>query len=150
VRASQRSRGAELTAVGCVLLLITLFANWQEASAQYLGISASSSATGWNGILGVAVGILAILLLVLVVIEMTGFDLRVPRSARSAVAVVLAASIFGLALAKNIVDDHSTLWSYLGVALAAVVVIGSVWSLLAGRPERVPAEPDRTSSVTYG
>ncbi len=41
------------------------------------------------------------------------------------VSAVLAVLIFVFALIKNLSDDYSTFWSYLGVVLAALIAVGA-------------------------
>jgi hypothetical protein len=115
-------RGLQLMLVGSVLLLITTFFNWQEITVEFLGESASGGVSAWHGFLGVVMGLLTIVLLAWLVARLAAVNIAIPVSLTGA---VLAFLIFICALLKNLTDDYSTFWSYLGVVFAAVIAVGA-------------------------
>ena len=131
-------RGLQLMLVGSVLLLITMFFNWQEVTIEFLGEEASGGVSGWNGFLGVVMGLLTIVLLAWLVARLAAVNVAVPVSLTGA---VLAFLIFACALIKNLTDDYSTFWSYLGVAFAALIAVGA-WLQIqeAGGVENLKSE----------
>lgn len=138
-------RGMQIMLVGSVLLLIDTFFNWQEVSIEFLGTKASSGVSAWHGFWGVVMGLLIIVLIAWLVARLAAVDIPVPVSLTGA---TLAFLIFAFALIKNLADDYSTFWSYLGVGLAALVAVGG-WLQVqeAGGVENLRSE---ASSVTSG
>lgn len=130
-------RGAQLMLVGGVLLLIVTFFSWQEVELLDVAVA---SASAWHGFWGWMLGLLTIGLLVWFAVNIGELELRLPAS-DAMTGAVLGALIFVAALLKNLTDDYSTFWSYLGVALAAVIAIGA-WMQLqeAGGVETLRSE----------
>ena len=118
-------RGMQLMLIGSVLLLISTFFNWQEIDFD-LGPLGEGSAgqNAWHGFWGVAMGLLTIVLLAWIVARLAAVDIPIPVSA-AMTGAVLAFLIFAFALIKNLADDYSTFWSYIGVALAALIAVGA-------------------------
>jgi hypothetical protein len=146
-RFNKLSRGMQIMLVGSVLLLISTFFNWQEVSIEFLGTSASSGVSAWHGFLGVVMGLLTIVLIAWLIARLAAVDIPVPASLTGA---VLAFLIFACALIKNLHDDYSTFWSYLGVGLAALVAVGA-WLQIqeAGGVDNLKSEiPSMPSSGT--
>jgi hypothetical protein len=114
-------RGAQMMLVGSVLLLIDTFFHWQEVSISFLGTSASSGINAWHGFWGVAMGLLTIVLIAWLVARLAAVNVPIPPSLTGA---VLAFLIFAFALIKNLADDYSTFWSWVGVGLAALIAVG--------------------------
>ncbi|HLF68004.1 MAG TPA: hypothetical protein VI503_01565 [Gaiellaceae bacterium] len=152
-------RGTQLMLVGAVLLLIDSFFRWQEISIDVLGVEASGGVSAWDDIGGIVMGLLTIVLLAWIVARLAAVDIPIPVSA-AMTSGVLAFLIFAFALLKNLIDDYSTFWSYLGVAFAAVIAVGawlqiqesggieslkseatSLGSSGAAAPAAAPAEP---------
>ena len=141
-------RGMQLMLVGSVLLLISTFFNWQEIDFD-LGPLGEGSAgqNAWHGFWGVAMGLLTIVLIAWIVARLAAVDIPIPVSA-AMTSAVLAFLILVFAVIKNLVDDYSTFWSYVGVALAAVVAVGA-WMLIqeSGGVETLRSEiPGRPTS----
>jgi hypothetical protein len=120
-RLKKLPRGAQLMLVGGVLLLIVTFFPWQEVELLDIAVA---SANAWNGFWGWLLGLLTIALLIWFALNIGELELRLPTS-DATTGVVLAALIFVAALIKNLTDDYSTFWSYLGVGLAAVIALGA-------------------------
>jgi hypothetical protein len=118
-------RGMQLMLIGAVLLLVSTFFNWQEIDFD-LGPLGEGSAgqNAWHGFLGVAMGLLTIVLIAWIVARLAAVDIPIPVSA-AMTGAVLAFLIFAFALIKNLADDYSTFWSYIGVALAALIAVGA-------------------------
>jgi hypothetical protein len=125
------SRGTQIMLGAGVLLLIDTFLAWQEISVEILGVeAASASANAWHGFWGVVMGLALIVLLAWIVASIAGVDIPLPVSG-TMIAAVLSAIIFLFALIKNLVDDYSTIWSYIGVVLAAAIAVGAWLQLQA-------------------
>ena len=124
-RFSRLGRGAQLMLVGSVLLLIVSFFRWQEIEVDLgpLG-EASGGVSMWDDIGGILIGVLTIVLLARLVAQLAAVDIPIPVSFALTTAV-LAFLILALAVIKNLVDDYSTFWSYLGVAFAALIAVGA-------------------------
>jgi hypothetical protein len=118
-------RGMQLMLIGAVLLLISTFFNWQEIDFD-LGPLGEGSAgqNAWHGFWGVAMGLLTVVLIAWIVARLAAVDIPIPVSA-ARTGAVLAFLIFAFALIKNLADDYSTFWSYIGVALAALIAVGA-------------------------
>jgi len=111
--------------VGAVLLLITTFFNWQEIDFD-LGPLGEGSAgqSAWNGFWGVVMGLLTIVLLAWIVARLAAVEIPIPVST-AMTAAILAFLILAFAVIKNLVDDYSTFWSYLGIVFAAAIAVGA-------------------------
>jgi energy-coupling factor transporter transmembrane protein EcfT len=124
-RLSALSRGMQLMLVGGVLLLIDSFLHWQEVSAKLGGVTiVSAGVSAWHGFWGVFMGLALIVLLAWIVAKIAGTKIRLPVS-ETMVAASLSAIILLFALIKNLADDYSTKWSYIGIVLAAIVAAGA-------------------------
>lgn len=118
-------RGSQLMLVGSVLLLIVSFFRWQEVSVDLgpLG-SASGGVSAWDDIGGILMGVLTIVLIARLVAQLAAVEIPIPVSF-AMTSAVLAFAILIIAVLKNLTDDYSTFWSYLGVALAALIAVGA-------------------------
>jgi hypothetical protein len=126
-----------------VLLLIDMFLNWQSVDVGPF----SASQNGWHGFWGVIMGLALLLLLAWVIAGV--FEVKLPELPGGPIVLGLGVLIFVFALLKNLIDDYSTIWSYIGVLLAAGVAYGgwlrhqeaggSVESLKASMPGRQTA-----------
>jgi hypothetical protein len=125
-RLSALSRGAQIMLVAGVLLFISLFLPWQDFDiggiAEEFGIDASFSA--WHGFWGWMLGLLTIILLAWLVVRIAAVDIPLPVSS-AMLAGLLGTLILFFAVIKNLVDDESTIWSYIGVLLAIGVAVGA-------------------------
>jgi hypothetical protein len=110
--------------VGAVLLLITTFFHWQEIDLEILGVDASPGVSAWDDIGGIIMGLLTIVLIAWLVARLAAVDIPIPLSA-AMTSGILAFLIFIFALIKNLTDDYSTFWSYLGLAFAALIAVGA-------------------------
>jgi hypothetical protein len=115
----------QLMLVGGVLLLIDTFLHWQEVSVRFGGFNASAGVSGWHGFWGVVMCLALIALLVWAVARVAGLRLPSMPISDTMIAAALAAIVLLFALIKNLADDYSTKWSYIGVVLAAVVAAGA-------------------------
>ena len=118
-------RGMQIMLVASVLLLIDSFFRWQEVEFDLgpLG-GGSAGVTAWDNFLGIVMGLLTIVLIAWIVARIARVDIPIPVSP-AMTGAVLAVLIFALALLKNLTDDFSTFWSYLGVVLAALIAVGA-------------------------
>ena len=126
---SALSRGTQVLAAAGLLLLIDMFLPWQDFGeavggdiAESLGVDATWNA--WHGFWGVIMGLMVIALLAWVIARI--MDVRLPVEVPDGpVTVALGGLILLFALIKNLADDYSTIWSYIGVLLAAAVAYGA-------------------------
>jgi hypothetical protein len=143
-------RGAQIMLVAGVLLFIDLFFNWQEITVDLgpLG-EASNGVNAWDNVLGILVGLLTIVLLAWLVVRLMAVDIPIPVS-QAMTAAVLGVLIFFFALVKNLADDYSTVWSWIGVGLAAIIVVGAYLEVqAAGGIDQLKSEvPAMGSSST--
>jgi hypothetical protein len=122
------SRGAQIMLVAGVLLLIDTFLPWQDVGdeigefADAIGVDTSVSA--WHGFAGWVLGLLTIVLLAWIVVRIMAIDIPLPVS-QAMTAALLGVLILFFAVIKNLVDDYSTIWSYIGIVLAAGVAYGA-------------------------
>jgi hypothetical protein len=115
----------QLMLIGGVLLLIDTFLHWQEVSAKLGGVTiVSAGVSAWHGFWGVIMCLALIVLLAWVVAKIAGVTIPLPVSETMA-AAVLAGIVLLFAVIKNLADDYSTKWSYIGIILAAVVGAGA-------------------------
>ena len=159
-RLSALTRGTQLMLVGGVLLLIDTFPHWQEVSAKAFGVKlVSVGFNAWHGFWGVVMCLALIALLAWIGARIAGVKIALPFS-DTLLAAGLAAVVLAFAVIKNLADDYSTKWSYIGIVLAGVVAAGAwleveaaggvdvlrseVSSLTSDAPETPPAEPPVT------
>jgi hypothetical protein len=117
---STLSRGTQLLLGAGVLLLIDMFLDWQSIDVGPF----SAGENAWSGFWGIIMGLALIVLLVWVIARI--FDVKLPSELPEGPIIVgLGALVFLFALLKNLTDDYSTIWSYIGVVLAAGVAYGA-------------------------
>jgi len=119
------SRGTQLMLAAGVLLLIDTFLRWQEVSASVAGVEVVSvGRNAWHGFWGVLMCLLLLVLLAWLVARIAAVKISLPVS-ETLLAAALAGLVFLFALLKNLIDDYSTIWSYIGVVLAAGIAVGA-------------------------
>src|SRR6478672_6247404 len=118
-------RGTQLMFIASVLLLIISFFNWQEVDFDLgpLG-SGSAGVSAWDDIGGIIMGILTIVLIARIAARLAAVDVPIPLSFATT-SFVLGILIAVLAIIKNLTDDYSTFWSYVGVVLAILIAVGA-------------------------
>jgi hypothetical protein len=116
-RFNELGRGAQLMLVGSVLLLIDSFLNWQQIDTAI----GSFGQSAWHGFWGVVMGLLTIVLIAWLVARLAAVDVPLPPSITGA---VLSFLILVFAVIKNLTDDYSSFWSYVGIVLAAIIAVG--------------------------
>ena len=139
---STLSRGTQLLVGAGVLLLIDMFLDWQSID---LGpISAGQNA--WSGFWGVIMGLALLVLLAWVIARI--FDVKLPAELPEGQIIVGLGVLVGVfALLKNLIDDYSTIWSYIGVLLAAGVAYGA-WLRYGETASTSPAAPSEPIAPT--
>ncbi len=153
--------GRQLILGAGVLLLIDTFLHWQSVDIGPF----TASRNGWHGFWGVLLGLLTLALVAWVAARAFGVELpmELPEGLTS---LVLGVLILAFALIKNLADDYSTIWSYIGIVLAAIVAWGtwlvyqssgdsmpSMGSSSAGSatpPPSTPTPPEATPDSTSG
>lgn len=144
-------RGTQLMLISAVLLLIVSFLRWQEVSVD-LGPLGEQSAgvSAWDDIGGILMGILTIVLIARIVARIASVEIPIPLSFPTT-SFVLGVLIAFLAIIKNLTDDYSTFWSYLGVVLAILVAVGAWMEVQqAGGLQSVRDEATNLSSSVGG
>ena len=117
---STLSRGTQLLVGAGVLLLIDMFLDWQSVDVGPF----SAGKNAWSGFWGVIMGLALLVLLAWVIARV--FDVKLPAGLPEGPIILgLGVLIFVFALLKNLIDDYSTIWSYIGVLLAAGVAYGA-------------------------
>lgn len=124
-------RGMQIMLVGGVLLLIVSFLRWQEIEVDLgpLG-EASGGVSAWDDIGGILMGIATIVLVAWIGARLAGVEIPVPVSS-AVIAAALAAVILVLAVVKNLEDEYSTIWAWIGMGLAVVIAVGA-WLVVQG------------------
>ncbi len=134
-------RGAQIMAVAGVLLFIDLFLRWQEVEFDLgpLG-EGSAGVSAWDNFLGIVLGLLTIVLLAWIAVRLASVDIPVPVST-AMTAALLGVLIVFFAVVKNLTDDYSTIWSYIGVVLAIIIAVGAFQTVQeAGGVETLKSE----------
>jgi hypothetical protein len=118
-------RGTQLMFIASVLLIIDTFFHWQEVDFDLgpLG-SGSAGVSAWDNFLGIIMGLLTIVLIARIAARFAAVDVPIPLSFATT-SFVLGVLIAVFAVLKNLTDDYSTFWSYVGVALAILVAVGA-------------------------
>jgi hypothetical protein len=147
---STLSRGTQILAAAGVLLLIDTFLDWQSIDVGPF----SAGKNAWSGFWGVIMGLALLVLLAWVIARI--FDVKLPTELpEGSIILGLGALIFVFALLKNLIDDYSTIWSYIGVLLAAGVAYGAwlrnqetVGVVESQTPSTSPAAPSEPATPT--
>jgi hypothetical protein len=142
------STGTKLLLAAAILLLLDSFLNWQEVSVDLGGIEASSGVSMWHGFWGVVLGLLILAIIAWVLAQVLSVKLPELPAAERTITMAVGALIFAFALIKNLADDYSTIWSYIGVVLAALVAVGA-WMRMQ-EPAAVVAPPPPATPVDEG
>ncbi len=145
-------RGTQMMLVGGVLLFIVLFFPWQDFDvgglADEFGVDATFS--GWRGV-GVILGLLTIVLLAWVIVRIAAVDIPLPVStAMTAALIGTLILIFAVIKMLTILGDETTIWSWVGLALAIVIAVGAFQTVQeAGGVDTLKSEiPNRTATAT--
>jgi hypothetical protein len=137
-------RGMQIMLVAGVLLLIVMFFPWQDFGPDIVEFS------GWEGLTGVVLGLLTILLVAWIVLRLVAVDLRLPVS-QALVTAALAGLLLLFAVFKllTIIDDEATAWAYIGFILALAIGVGA-WMTIqaAGGIETLKTEVSTLQSPT--
>ena len=141
-------RGTQIMLVAGVLLFIDLFLRWQEVEFDLgpLG-EGSAGVSAWDNFLGIVLGLLTIILLAWVAVRLASVDIPLPVST-AMTAALLGVLILFFAVVKNLTDDYSTIWSYIGVVLAIIIAVGAFQTVQeAGGVETLKSEiPSQTTA----
>jgi len=132
--------GRQLILGAGVLLLIDTFLHWQSVDIGPF----TASRNGWHGFWGVLLGLLTIALVAWVAAR--AFDVELPMEIPEGLtSLVLGVLIVAFALIKNLTDDYSTLWSYIGIVLAAIVAYGA-WLVYQSSGDSLPSKGSSSAS----
>jgi hypothetical protein len=148
-------RGAQVMLVAGVLLLIDTFLRWQEVEFDLGPIGGGSvGQSAWNGFWGVVLGLLTVALVAWLVARLVGVSVPLPFSP-ALIGAALAVLIFVFALIKNLDDDYSTFWAWVGLALSIALLLGAWLEVqasggLATLKSELPSMPAATAPVAEG
>lgn len=152
-RLNALSTGTKILLPAAILLLIDLFLSWQKTCIDTPVGSVCGKASGWNGFWGVLLGLLTIALIVWVGLQIAGVDLSGANLPVTDSMITLALGVLVLAAAVikllTILGESSTIWSYIGVLLAAVAAYGA-WQRSREVEESGPVTRARTSAAHAG
>lgn len=139
------STGSKLVLVAGIALFLNLSLTWQKVQVDFGPAGrAERLLDGWD-YWGLLVGIVVLGLGVLtVLLHLTDVGLS-PDVAWDKVSLALAAVVFLLTAVKNVTDAGSTLVSYVGVALAALVLAGAYLDVRQARAAARSSGPVHTS-----
>lgn len=139
-RFNEIGRGMQIMLVSAVLLLIDTFFNWQEVAG--FGVSA------WDDLGGIVMGLLTIVLIAWIGATLAGVQIPLPISA-AMTSAILAALILLIAVIKNLEDDYSSIWAWLGMLFALGIAAGAWLQIQAsGGMETLKSEIPRSSGTT--
>lgn len=136
-RIAALSTGTKIMLAAGVLLVVDLFLTWQTIALDYgPRAQVTSSLDGWD-FWGLLIGFLTIVLIGIVAVRELDDEITL-GSRWEMVTLVLALLVFGIAILKNLRDSESTWASYVGVALAGLVVLGALVDWWQARAEPGP------------
>ena len=133
------SNGSKLVLLAAVALFLNLSLTWQRLEVDYGPgvVRGERLLDGWDA-WGLLVGALTFGLIALVVVlQLTDVEVS-PDVPWDRIVYGLATAIFALTLVKNLTDAGSTLASYVGVALAGLVLVGCVLDRREARASQSP------------
>jgi hypothetical protein len=135
-RISSLSTGTKLLMVGTTALFLNLSLTWQKVEVDF-GPNGRAEVLldGWDA-WGLLIGLVTLGLLVLtVLLHLT--DVELPSDVPWGLVTLALAALVLLATAlKNLTDAGSTIASYVGVALAALVLAGAYLNVRQTRAKR--------------
>lgn len=119
-------RGAQLMLIGGVLLFIDLFLPWQDFGNEFSdAVGVDASFNGWRGI-GFVLGLLTIVLLAWLIVRLASVDIPLPVSTAMTGALLgVLILVFAVIKLLTILGDEATIWAWVGLALAIVIVVGA-------------------------
>ena len=135
-RISSLSTGTKLLLVGSAALFLNLSLTWQKIEVDFGPAgTAELLLDGWDA-WGLLIGMLALGLLVLtVLLHLT--DVELPEDVPwTMVSLAVAGGLVVVTTVKNLTDDGSTIASYVGIALAALVLAGAYLNVRQTRSQR--------------
>jgi hypothetical protein len=135
-RFSSLTTGTKLLLVGATALFLNLSLTWQKIEVDFGAAgSAELLLDGWDA-WGLLIGLLALGLLVLTVLQHLT-DVELPEDVPwGLVSLGLAAALLLATAVKNLTDDGSTIPSYVGIALAGLVLLGAYFNVRQTRAQR--------------
>ena len=124
-RVKRLSNGTKLLLLSGPLLFINLSFTWQKLEIDFGRAGrADHLLDGWDA-WGLLIGFLTLAVITLaVVVHLTDVELP-PDVPWGILTFVLSGVVLGLTIVKNLLDAGSTLPSYVGIALAASMVVGA-------------------------
>lgn len=124
-RSKRLTIGTKLVLVASVAFFLNLSLTWQKIEVDFGPAgTAEQLLDGWDA-WGLLLGVLSIAILVLtVLVHLTEAEL--PEHVRwDRIALAAGVALLAITVVKNLLDDGSTLASYVAIGLAAVVAAGA-------------------------
>ncbi|GIU95539.1 MAG: hypothetical protein KatS3mg012_1996 [Gaiellaceae bacterium] len=118
--------GAKLVLVAAIAFFLNLSLTWQKIEIDFGPAgTAEQLLDGWDA-WGLLLGVLSIAIVVLtVLVHLT--DVELPEHVRwDRIALALGIALLAITVVKNLLDDGSTIASYVGIGLAALVAGGTL------------------------
>lgn len=150
---NELSHGAKVVLGAAIAFLVFSFFNWYKVDLGPIGEAGESM---WNGI-GLIAGLLAIALIVWQAVRLANIKVELgvtPSMITAALAVLLLIFTFirfidkpGGGIADSVIDR--TIWAWLGLILAIVIVVGA-WMNMQAAGETLGDVRDRVQSMTGG
>jgi hypothetical protein len=149
-------RGAQLMLIAGALLLINLFLSWQEVEFEGIGVA---SRAGYEGFAGVVLLLLTLVLLAWLAVRIASVNIPLPVStAMTGAFLGTLILIFAIIKLLTILGDATTIWAWVGLALAVVIAVGAfqvvqeaggvdqLKSEIPSRPAQSTSEPSATQA----
>lgn len=117
--------GTKLVLVAAVAFFLNLSLTWQRIEVDFGPAGkAERLLDGWDA-WGLLLGALSLaILIVTILLRLT--EVELPDGVRwDRVVLALALALLAIAVVKNLLDDGSTIPSYVAIALAALVALGA-------------------------
>jgi heme/copper-type cytochrome/quinol oxidase subunit 3 len=133
-RMKELSWGAWIVLGGGLLLFFSLFLTWQHLEIDYGRTGTGTEMLDAFDALGLVIAMLTLALVTLVFVAKVADVDTSPDVAWELYALILSVVILGLVVAKTLTDRDSAWGSYVGLTLAAVVVVGAYLDWMRSRP----------------
>jgi hypothetical protein len=139
----------KLVLVGGALLFLSLFFTWQNLEIDFGPTGTGTQPLdGWD-VFGLVIGLLTLALVALVLIlDASNVDVS-PELNWDLIVLVLASTVFGLVVLKNLTDQDSAWVSYVAIILAATAVAGAYLDWSGWQPRRPPPRRKRRRVTPY-
>ena len=119
---SKLTHGAKVVLSAAIAYFIVLIPHWQD----YRGFGLS----GWHGI-GIICGLLVIVLIAWQAVRLANINIEVGVTPSMITAVLAVLLVFFTVIKFLVANEFRTFWSWLGLALSIVIVVGAWMNMKA-------------------